>query len=256
MNRKFPSDLRELKALLARYRLEISSQFKFVLFSDRSHAEEEMEAFRKHADFLRSLDCRHVIVCEAGGSPLWDPRNPDSGVAVPLDEEGWQALTDQLHAAGTYCRRHGMQLVYHYHAATSVETRAEIDELMRRTDPGLVGLLLDTGHALSGGYEPAELLSRHRDRVRYVHLKDVRKQVLAKVQADGLGFREAVMEGVFTVPGDGDIDFEPIVRQLLEAGFDSWALIEAEQDPDVADPYQYQKMGKAHIENLLRRCGG
>ena len=253
MNRKFPSDLPALKALLQRYRLEISSQFKFVLFSDRSHADREMEAFRGHADFLRSLGCRHVIVCEAGGSPLWDPRRPESGVAVPLDEAAWRALADQLHAAGEYCRKLGMRLVYHHHAATAIETPAEIDELMERTDPELVWLLLDTGHACYGGGEPVELLRRHSARVGYLHLKDVRKDVLAKVRAEGLGFREAVAEGVFTVPGDGSIDFAPIVAHLVETGFDSWALIEAEQDPELRDPYRYQKMGKEHIEYLLGR---
>jgi inosose dehydratase len=253
MNRKFPSDLPMLKALLKRYRLEISSQFKFVLFSDRAHAERETETFRKHADFLRGLNCKHVIVCEAGGSPLWDPRRPDSGVAIPLDDAAWRALTDHLHAAGAYCRKLGMRLVYHHHAATAIETPAEIDELMRRTDPDLVGLLLDTGHARYGGYEPIDLLRKHRGRIGYVHLKDVRKEVLARVKSEGLDFRQAVMQGVFTVPGDGCIDFAPIIGHLIETGFDSWALIEAEQDPAVADPYRYQKMGKEHIEFLIGR---
>lgn len=253
MNRKYPSDLPTLQAVLKRYRLEISSQFKFVLFSDRAYAEQEQEAFRKHADFLHSLNCQYVIVCETGGSPFWDPRNPDSGVAVPLDEEAWQTLTDNLHVAGEYSRKLGMRLLYHYHAGTPIEQREEIDELMERTNPGLVSLLFDTGHAYYGNYEPIELLRKHSDRIRYLHLKDVRKEVLARTRAEGKDFKQAVVEGLFTVPGDGGIDFEPIVRHLVETGFDSWALIEAEQNPSVANPYQYSKMGKEHIEDLVRK---
>ncbi|MFC4597569.1 myo-inosose-2 dehydratase [Cohnella hongkongensis] len=253
MNRKFPTDPSDLQAALKRHRLEISSQFKFVLFSDRSCAAQEQEAFRKHADFLHGLNCSYVIVCEAGGSPFWDPRQPDSGVAVRLNEQGWQALTDNLHEAGAYCRRLGMRLLFHYHAATPVEQREEIDELMSRTDPELVSLLFDTGHALYGNYEPIELLCKYGSRIRYLHLKDVRLDVLARVRREGLNFRQAVVEGLFTVPGDGGIDYEPILRYLLETGFDSWALIEAEQNPATADPYEYSAKGKRHIEQWIEK---
>lgn len=145
-----------------------------------------------------------------------------------------------------------MKLVYHYHAGTVVETADEIDRIMALTDPALVHLLYDTGHALYGGYDPLELLENHGDRIQYVHLKDVRRDVLEHVRQQNIDFRSAVKKGMFTVPGDGCIDFAPIIEKLMENNYTGWLIVEAEQDPAAAHPYTYAQRAKDYLEATIR----
>jgi inosose dehydratase len=124
---------------------------------------------------------------------------------------------------------------------------------MEMTDPNLVHLLFDSGHALYGGYDPLELLKKYEDRIKYVHLKDVRRNVLEYVREENIDFRTAVVKGLFTVPGDeeGCIDFVPIFKELIERNYDGWLIVEAEQDPAVAHPYKYAKMAKEYIDSTI-----
>jgi inosose dehydratase len=253
MNRKYPSDREALNSLLDQYRMKISSQYKFVVFSNPAFVDDEMKSFKEHADFLYSMGCKYVIVSERGGSAHWDPDTGDSGVITPLTEESWSVLIENLHKAGEYCNQHGMRLVYHYHAGTVIEQHAEIDYLMDHTDPDKVSLLFDTGHAYYGNYEPLELLQKHQQRIHYIHLKDVRKAVLERARQENIDFKQGVVDGIFTVPGDGDIDFEPILAILLNKGYDSWIIVEAEQNPAAANPYEYAKMAKHYIDNIVMK---
>ncbi len=247
--RKFPKDAKALKAALAERGIQLTSQWKGVLFSDPSRRTEELAAYRSHVEFLHEMGSKVVVTCELGGSIIGDPRRDRAERTVlPLTDEEWSHMVEGLHQAGAICREYGMKLVYHYHMGTNVERGAEIDRLMRTTDPELVSLLYDTGHAYYGGSDPLELLERHGSRVGYVHLKDVRQEVLERVERDGIPFQTAVIEGVFTVPGDGAIDFVPIFAKLRELGYDDWMIIEAEQDHAVANPYEYAKKSLAYIE--------
>ncbi|WP_274653818.1 myo-inosose-2 dehydratase [Paenibacillus humicola] len=250
--RKFPKDPAVLRAALADKGIRLTSQWKGVVFTDPSRREAELEAYRNHVLFLRKMGAEHVVTCELGGSIIGDPRRPAGvrDVLPPTDDE-WRHMTEGLQQAGEICREHGMKLVYHYHIGTIVEKPAEIDRLAATTDPELVHLLYDTGHAYYGGYDPLELLAKHRNRIPYVHLKDVRQDVLARVKRDAIRFQDAVILGVFTVPGDGCIDFGPIFRALNDTGYDGWMIIEAEQDPSVANPYEYAKLSRQYIDGLL-----
>jgi inosose dehydratase len=199
------------------------------------------------------MGCKHVIVCEMGGSMHWDPRRlPEDKTIQRLTDKGWAALVEGLHRAGKLCESFGMKLVYHFHAGTVVETAEEIDRLMALTDPNLVHLLYDTGHALYGGYDPLELLHKYEDRIEYVHVKDVRRDVLEQVRKENLDFRSAVLRGMFTVPGDGCIDFAPIFEKLVEKNYNGWIIVEAEQDPAIAHPYTYAKMAKDYIDTTIQ----
>lgn len=251
MNRKYPADQNELTLLLSQYRMKISSQYKFVVFSNPSYANEEMESFKMHTDFLHRMGCKYVIVSERGGSAHWDPINGDSGVITPLTKESWAFLIENLHKAGEYCNQLGMRLVYHYHAGTVIEQRAEIDYLLDHTAPEKLSLLFDTGHAYYGHYEPLELLEKHHKRIHYIHLKDVRKDIIKWARQENIDFKQGVVNGIFTVPGDGDIDFKPIFAILLKKKFDSWVIVEAEQSPAVANPYEYAKLAKQYIDDTI-----
>lgn len=251
MGRTFPQNVQELKNILNKHQLQLASKFIGVLFSDSEYRDEELRNFEEWIDFLKQMHCKYVIVCEMGGSMHWDKRNPDRKKVISLTDDEWKSMVTGLHQAAKMCKERGMELVFHPHGGTVVEQKDEIDRLMETTDPTLVSLLYDTGHALYGNYDPLEQLVTHYDRIKYVHYKDVRKDVLDKVRKDNLDFREGVLEGLFTVPGDGCIDFEAIVAELMKREYQGWTIVEAEQDPDVAEPYQYAQMAKDYLDGLV-----
>ena len=135
-----------------------------------------------------------------------------------------------------------------------IESEAEIDRLMAVTGEK-VGLLLDTGHAVYAGVDPAALIRRHVDRIKHVHCKDVRREVLARVRARDTSFLDAVLEGVFTVPGDGCIDFSGVLVELAAAHYNGWLVVEAEQDPENAPPLAYARLGFAELRADATRAG-
>lgn len=246
--RKFSRDVDMLKQLLASKNMVLTSQWRSVHFSDLSRHEEEMEAFRAHADFLKAMGCKHVVTCESSNKTE-DLANNKIHI-TPLTDEQWQHVVDGLHKAGQYCKDIGMKLVYHFHGETVVETEAEIGRLMAMTDPELVYMLFDTGHAYYGGCDPLQLLQKHYDRIAYIHFKDVRKDVLEQHLKDGFRFREGVRRGVFTVPGDGCIDFKAICDELSSRNYEGWIIIEAEQNPEVANPLHYAEIAHNYLTSI------
>jgi inosose dehydratase len=148
--------------------------------------------------------------------------------------------------------RDGVRLTYHHHMGTVVQSEADIDALMTATGPA-VGLLLDTGHATWGGADPAALAIRYRDRIAHIHAKDVRPDVMARAGAEDWSFLRAVVEGVYTVPGDGMVDYPAVFRAL--PGYAGWIVIEAEQDPARANPLAYAKLGYANLRRFLADAG-
>ena len=149
-----------------------------------------------------------------------------------------------------------MVLAYHHHMGTVVQTRAEIDALMAAAGPA-TRLLLDTGHALLAGADPAALARAHMGRVAHIHAKDVRPAVAAQVWEERLSFLAAVRRGVFTVPGDpaGAVDFAPVLRAAAGHGYDGWLVIEAEQDPAVHDPAGFQSLGLKALREMAAEAG-
>lgn len=253
MGRTFPQDSIELKNILAKYQLELASKFVGVLFSDPELRDEELKTFTDWADFLQKMKCDYIIVCEMGGSMHWDKRNPDQKKVTPLTDDEWDSMVRGLDQAGEIAKSRGLELVYHPHGGTVVEQKEEVDRLMETTNSELVHLLFDTGHALYGNYDPLEQLINHYNRIKYIHYKDVRRDVLQKMREENLDFRQGVLEGVFTVPGDGCIDFKPIISELVKRGYKGWTIVEAEQDPDVAEPYKYAEMAKTYLDKIVNQ---
>jgi inosose dehydratase len=252
MGRIFSQDPPALRVKLEEHGIQLASKFVGVLFSDANRLEEELQSFSKWVKYLKEMGCEYVITCETGGSMHWDPRrSPEDKEIQKLTEKEWETLVEGLHRAANICQEYDMQLVYHFHAGTAVETVEEIDRLMSLTDPNLVHLLYDTGHALYGGYDPLELLKKYYDRIPYVHLKDVRSDVLEYVRKENIDFRTSVLKGLFTVPGDGCIDFAPIFKELIERNYNGWMIVEAEQDPAIANPYKYALMAKEYIDATI-----
>lgn len=256
MGRKFPKETDVLKQTLASRGIRLISQWKSVLFSDPAYRESELEAYRLHAAFLHEMGCKVISTAEVGGSLHFDPRRtPNEKEVIRLDESGWAALAEGLNAAGQIAAEYGMKLAYHHHGGTVVEIPEEIDRLMELTDPSLVHLLYDTGHAYYGGADPLKLLVKHYDRIAYIHLKDVREAVLEEARREGADFVTCIRKGVFTVPGDGCIDFAPIMEELVQREYDGWAMLEGEQDPALHPAYDYARRSLEYLSSLLPASG-
>jgi len=252
MGRKYPKDIALLKKELSRRNIQLVSQWKSVLFSDPSYRQSELEAYREHAKFLQDMGSTVISTCEIGGSQHFDPRRSSSEREVlRLDNAGWSSLAEGLNAAGEIALEYGLKLTYHHHGGTVVERPEEIDKLMELTDPALVYLLFDTGHALYGGADPLTVLRKHYGRIAYVHLKDVRLQELERAKAEQCDFITCIRNGVFTVPGDGIIDFRPILEELAGRNYSGWAMLEGEQDPAAHPAREYAAKAIAYLQSIL-----
>jgi inosose dehydratase len=247
---KYPTDVTELKAALDLRGLAVSEPWVSTYFTINAMEEQTLATFHQQLDFIKAVGGTEMVVAEFGGAV-----NP-LPVAVfanrPIfDDAQWDALTNGLNRLGKIAQDEGMRLCYHHHMGTGVMTRAEVDRLLANTDPALVNLLLDTGHLAFAGDDPVDAARAHADRIKHVHLKDVRPDIVAKARAEGYSFEAAIEAGVFTVPGDGSIDFVPIFEALAGAGFEGWLVTEAEQDPAKANPLEYALKARAYLREVL-----
>ncbi|MEL7300346.1 MAG: myo-inosose-2 dehydratase [Pseudomonadota bacterium] len=171
-----------------------------------------------------------------------------------LDRDALRAYGAKLTEVAKWSADQGMPLAYHHHMGTIVESEADVDALMEGSGEALE-LTFDTGHLLFGGGDVMATMKRWAHRIRHVHFKDIRPDVVADVRAADRSFLDAVVAGAFTVPGDGCIDFQAVAHQLRAMDYDGWIVVEAEQDPAKAPPYEYSKMGYAHILKVCAEAG-
>ena len=254
LGNKFPKEGPALKAKLTEYGMVCVSGWYSGRLAEGS-LDAEIEACRAHMDKLRYNDCKVVVYGEVAGSIQGQIDTPLARRPRFTTDAQWQAYAAKLNAFGEHLRRaFGITLAYHHHMGAYVEAPADIDRLMAETDPARVGLLFDTGHAYYGGAtDPVALLNKHLSRVVHVHCKDVRPQVIAKARNDGWSFLTGVINGTFTVPGDGAIDFDAVLTTLRQGGYEGWLVVEAEQDPAVAPSYVYAKKGYDTLRGIVER---
>ncbi|WP_434565029.1 myo-inosose-2 dehydratase [Thermoanaerobacterium thermosaccharolyticum] len=244
---KFPRDTKTLKKALELRKLSIASAW-FSSFLTTKPLEETINAFIKHRDFLWEMGAKVIVVSEQGHSIQGKMDTPILGQKPVLNEDEWQKLASGLEKLGELAAEKDMKIVYHHHMGTVVQTSMEIDRLMEMTSPDKVYLLFDSGHLTFCGENPEAVLKKHIKRIKHVHLKDVRKDVLDKVKKENMSFLNAVLNGVFTVPGDGMIDFVPLFRILSEYDYEGWFIVEAEQDPAKANPLEYAIKARQYIK--------
>lgn len=254
LGRKFPREAAALKSLLEGYGLALASGWYSGELAARG-VEEEMQAVAAHARLLGAMGCRTMVYGEVA---MMTP-------GAPLDAPMSQRLLMPRDAVDAYAGRltgfaerlegeYGLRLAYHHHLMMVAETFDEISALFDRTGPA-VGLLLDTGHAAGGGFDYARLIERFGARIAHIHLKDVRGPVMAAVRTGDLSFNEGVRRGMFTVPGDGVVDFAPLARFVRESGYRGWLVVEAEQDPALAPPRPAAARAFDHILAIFAREG-
>lgn len=205
-------------------------------------------AFTDHMLFLKSIGAKLINTSDQSFSIQHQWNTPLKNKRVLNDEE-WEVLAAGLNHLGKIACDNGMKLVYHHHMTTTVQTTGEIDRLMEMTDPRYVNLIYDTGHLTFSGEDPVEVLRKHHDRIAHVHLKNVRKNAMEKCYAEEKSFLRSIPEGVFTVPGDpeGCVDFPSVFRLLEEYQYKGWLIVEAEQDPEKANPLDYARMARAYV---------
>jgi inosose dehydratase len=244
---KFPRTSAELGPVLARHELRLISGWFEGRILERSVAE-EFAAIEPHLTLLRDLGCRVVVYADTSGREGFPPISQRPKLA----EADWLAYGRKLTTLAERMAAFGVRMAFHHHMGTIVQSAADIDHLMAATGEA-VGLLFASGHCLFAGAEPAAVLARHIARVTHVHCKDLRRPILERALAEDMSFIAAVLEGVFTVPGDGCIDFLPLLHQLHDAGYAGWLVVEAEQDPRKAHPLTYASLG---CRNLLAMALG
>jgi inosose dehydratase len=249
---KFPRQSAVLGPILAGYGLDLVSGWYDGRILDRE-IEEEFDAILPHLTLLRDLGATHVVYADTSRGrhgAIFDPISQRPALAA----EEWPDYGRKVTRLAERMADFGVGLAFHHHMGTIVETDAEIGDLMARTGDA-VGLLYDTGHCAFAGGDPKALLETHIDRVVHVHCKDVRPDILARARATDMSFMGAVLEGIFTVPGDGAIDYASLLGILAKHDYQGWLVVEAEQDPAKAHPLTYATMGYRNLYILAQRAG-
>lgn len=246
---KYPRSPEVLRRALELRGLKIASAWFSAYLTVRPY-EETAEAFCIHRDFLHEMGAKVIVVSEQGRSIQGQMDTPLFADKPVFTGQEWAALAAGLGGLGRLAAEKDMTLVYHHHMGTGVQTAAEITRLMELTDPGEVSLLYDTGHLAFSGENPLEVLREHLPRIRHVHLKDIRPEVVQRVTTEKLSFLQAVKAGAFTVPGDGCIAFWEIFAELAASPYTGWFVVEAEQDPALADPLEYAIKARRYIREL------
>jgi len=246
---KYPTDVGELKAALELRGLRVSEPWHSTYFTVNGMEQQTLDGFKHQMEFIKEMGGTDIGLAELGHAVHQQPvaLKPNKPI---YDDDQWKRMVDGLNGLGQTATDEGMRLCYHHHMGTGVQTREEVDRLMADTDPAHVHLLFDTGHLYWSGDDPLELARAHGDRIKHVHLKDIRRAVMEDCDSRGLPFLDAVKEGVFTVPGDGDIDFKPIFQALADAGFEGWLIVEAEQDAAKAHPLTYAMKAREYLREV------
>jgi inosose dehydratase len=247
---KYPTDPAVLKPALDLRGLQVSEPWVSTYFTLPDMEQRTVDTFEDRLAFLSAVGGTDIVVAEFGASSHLLPIALFANRPIFTDRQ-WDLLAGGLNRLGKLAAEAEMRLCYHHHMGTGVMTRADVDRLMASTDPDLVHLLLDTGHLVFAGDDPLAAARAHADRIKHVHLKDIRPQVRTTVVQQNLSFQDAIEAGVFTVPGDGSIDFVPILQTLADAGYEGWLVVEAEQDPAKANPLEYALKARAYLREVL-----
>jgi inosose dehydratase len=252
LGNKFPRESAVLRPILDRHGLALISGWYSARLLERTAAE-EIRAVEPHLRLLAEMGSAIMVFAETTGSVAGERGRPLSR-RPRIAEVDWPGFAERLTAVADHLAGRGVRMAYHHHMGTVVETEAEIDRLMRSTGDR-VGLLLDTGHLAYAGADPVAVAKRHIARINHVHCKDVRADVLAAMRGDDRSFLDAVVEGVFTVPGDGALDFAAVLGVLKAARHQGWLVVEAEQDPAKAHPLTYARMGCRYLSGAVHAAG-
>ena len=246
---KFPKTSKELLPKLNNYNLNLCSGWYGGNLRQNS-IDEEKQLIRGQLDLFKDCNAPCIVFAEVSGSIQGDP-NRKLSTRPQMDNEEWNSFCNKLSEMGKFLESEGMPLAYHHHMGTVIETYEDTIRLLENTDDS-VKLTLDTGHMLFAQGNSKKILEDFSSRIIHIHCKDIRKNVLDNSLENDLSFRGAFLDGAFTVPGDGCIDYKPLFDILKVKNYSGWLVVEAEQDPAKANPFKYAKIGYKYLTETLK----
>ncbi len=249
---KFPKNSKELIPKLEKENLQLCSGWYGATLL-KNTPKEEFKLMREQMDLFKDCKSPCMVFAEVTNSVQSDPKIPLSK-KPKLSEEEWKLLISRINEISKMMIDENMPLAYHHHMGTVIETEAETRRLIESTNDS-VKLLIDTGHMLFAGGNSIKITEDFIERIIHVHCKDIRKNILDKSLKNDSTFRQAFLDGAFTVPGDGCIDYKPFLTLLKSKDYSGWLVVEAEQDPAKANPFEYAKIGYNYLNKTAKECG-
>ena len=249
---KFPKKSKELIPLLEKYNLNLCSGWYGANLRKNS-VKEEISKIQEQLKLFQDCKAPCIVFAEVSDSIAGDPDKSLSS-RPQMDKEGLNEFCKKISEMGKFLEDQGMPLAYHHHMGTVIETQNDTERLLESTTDH-VKLILDTGHMLFAGGDSLQVAENFKERIIHVHCKDMRKNVLDKSLSQDSSFRQAFLDGAFTVPGDGCIDYKPLLNFLKKINYEGWLVVEAEQDPAKANPLEYAKIGHSYLTNACKDTG-
>ena len=248
--RRFPKDAKVLGPILKANKVEICGGWHSgnLLTGD---LEAEKKAIRAQMDLFKAAHAPLIVYGEVARSVQGDRGKPLAS-KPKISEEEFKVYGAKLSKFADWCVAEGMPIAYHHHMAAVCETEPELDLLMKHSS---VPLLFDAGHLAFAGGDCLRAIGKHHARITHVHTKDVRMDVINKLDRTKESFLDAVVKGAFTVPGDGSLDFEAIVKKLASHGYEGWFVVEAEQDPKKSPPKKMNAIGHKELMRVMKAAG-
>ena len=249
---KFPKNSKELLPKLEKEKLKLCSGWYGAKLL-KNTPKEEFDLMRKQLNLFKDCKAPCMVFAEITDSVQGDPSIPLSK-RPKLNEDTWKKFIFRINEISKMMIDEGMPLAYHHHMGTVIETENETTRLIESTNDN-VKLLIDTGHMLFAKGNSVKLAKDFSERLIHVHCKDIRKKVLDNSLKNDSTFRQAFLDGAFTVPGDGCIDYKPFLKVLKDNNYKGWLVVEAEQDPSKANPFEYAKIGYNYLSKTAKECG-
>ena len=251
---KFPKTAAELGPVLKAHDLSLASGwYSGTVLDAPDDLGAEMAKAAPQLELFKALGAACLCYGETAGT-IQDQRGAPLNTRRRLSEDQIKTYGRRLTRFAEHCADQGVPLGFHHHMATAIETEEDVDLLMKHTGEA-VGLLYDAGHMAFAGGDVLRVIEKHGKRIVHVHTKDVRGAVIDRLDRSKSSFLDAVLEGAFTVPGDGTIDFGPVIRRLADVGYEGWFVVEAEQDPAKAPPAEYAGIGYRALVAALGQAG-
>lgn len=250
--RRFPMDWAELGPILKKYNMSVCGGWfsGTVLEGDLEANKDRIQA---QMALFKAAGAPCIVYGEVARSIQGDRSKP-LAQKPKLDEDQIRTYARNMTAFGEWCADQGMPLSYHHHMAAVIETEKELDLFMKHSGAG-IPLLYDAGHMAFAGGDVLRVIDNHHARITHVHTKDVRMGVINALNRTKESFLDAVMKGAFTVPGDGSLDFEAIVKRCAHHGYEGWFVVEAEQDPKKAPPLEWSTKGNRELHRVMALAG-
>ncbi|OUW73339.1 MAG: myo-inosose-2 dehydratase [Pelagibacteraceae bacterium TMED216] len=249
---KFPMNSEELLPKLQKENLKLCSGWYGAQLLKRT-PKEEFKLMQEQLKLFKDCNAPCLVFAEVTDSIQGDPNTPLSK-RPKLSHEDWKKFTYSINELSKMLMDENMPLAYHHHMGTVIETEEDTTRLIENTKD-TVKLLIDTGHMLFAQGNSLKLVEKFHERIVHVHCKDIRKNVLEQSKKNDSTFRQAFLDGAFTVPGDGCIDYVPFLKTLNKKNYSGWLVVEAEQDPAKANPFEYAKIGYKYLNKTAKDCG-